>query len=85
MSRAVAAVHGQFGRAVIYKLNRPFNIHAHREGHLIFIWRATTAACSFQARPAERPTSPLSPSAHGSRITSSQGTSTTARSSSSFT
>ena len=34
--RAVAAVHGQFGRAVIYKLNRPFNIHAHREGHLIF-------------------------------------------------
>ncbi|HEY1782120.1 MAG TPA: AraC family transcriptional regulator [Roseiarcus sp.] len=36
MSRAVAAVHGQFGRAVIYRLNRPFNIHAHREGHLIF-------------------------------------------------
>jgi AraC-like DNA-binding protein len=36
MSRAVAAVHGQFGRAVIYKLNRPFSIHAHREGHLIF-------------------------------------------------
>ena len=36
MSRAVAAVHGQFGRAVIYGLNRPFNIHAHREGHLIF-------------------------------------------------
>ena len=36
MSRAVAAVHGQFGRAVIYNLNRPFNIHAHREGHLIF-------------------------------------------------
>src|ERR1700758_514574 len=36
MSRAVAAVHGRFGRATIYKLNRPFNIHAHREGHLIF-------------------------------------------------
>jgi AraC-like DNA-binding protein len=36
MSRAVAAVHGQFGRAVVYNLNRPFNIHAHREGHLIF-------------------------------------------------
>ena len=36
MSRAVAAVHGQFGRAVFYNLNRPFNIHAHREGHLIF-------------------------------------------------
>ena len=37
MSRAVAAVHGQFGRAVIYELNRPFNTHAHREGHLIFL------------------------------------------------
>ena len=36
MSRAVAAIHGRFGRATIYKLNRPFNIHAHREGHLIF-------------------------------------------------
>ena len=36
MSRAIAAVHGQFGRAMIYKLNRPFNMHAHREGHLIF-------------------------------------------------
>src|SRR5262245_7799017 len=36
MSRAVAAVHGRFGRATIYKLNRPFNVHAHREGHLIF-------------------------------------------------
>jgi AraC-like DNA-binding protein len=36
MSRAVAAVHGRFGRATIYRLNRPFNIHAHREGHLIF-------------------------------------------------
>jgi AraC-like DNA-binding protein len=36
MSRAVAAVHGSFGRATIYKLNRPFNVHAHREGHLIF-------------------------------------------------
>ena len=36
MSLAVAAVHGQFGRAVIYRLNCPFNIHAHREGHLIF-------------------------------------------------
>jgi len=36
MSRAVAAVHGRFGRATIYTLNRPFNIHAHREGHLVF-------------------------------------------------
>src|SRR5208337_427319 len=36
MSRAIAAFHGRFGRATLYQLNRPFNIHAHREGHLIF-------------------------------------------------
>jgi hypothetical protein len=28
--------HGRFGRATIYQLNRLFNIHAHREGRLIF-------------------------------------------------
>ncbi|WP_426440747.1 helix-turn-helix domain-containing protein [Bradyrhizobium genosp. P] len=36
MSRALAVFHGQFGRATVYQLNRPFNVHAHREGHLIF-------------------------------------------------
>jgi AraC-like DNA-binding protein len=36
MSRALAAFHGHFGRATVYQLNRPFNVHAHREGHLIF-------------------------------------------------
>ncbi|MGA8713510.1 MAG: AraC family transcriptional regulator [Roseiarcus sp.] len=36
MSRAIAVFHGQFGRATLYQLNRPFNVHAHREGHLIF-------------------------------------------------
>jgi AraC-like DNA-binding protein len=36
MSRAVAVFHGHFGRATVYQLNRPFNVHAHREGHLIF-------------------------------------------------
>jgi len=36
MSRALAVFHGHFGRATVYKLNRPFNMHAHREGHLIF-------------------------------------------------
>jgi AraC-like DNA-binding protein len=36
MSRAIAVFHGCFGRATIYRLNRPFNVHAHREGHLIF-------------------------------------------------
>jgi hypothetical protein len=32
MSRAIAVFHGLFGRATIYQLNRPFKIHAHREG-----------------------------------------------------
>lgn len=36
MSRALAVFHGLFGRASVYQLNRPFNTHAHREGHLIF-------------------------------------------------
>jgi AraC-like DNA-binding protein len=36
MSRALAVFHGRFGRATVYQLNRPFNTHAHREGHLLF-------------------------------------------------
>jgi AraC-like DNA-binding protein len=36
MSKAIAVFHGRFGRATLYLLNRPFNVHAHREGHLIF-------------------------------------------------
>src|SRR5258706_14937386 len=36
MSRAIAVFHGHFGRATVYQLNRPFNVHAHREGHLIY-------------------------------------------------
>ncbi len=36
MSKALAVFHGRFGRATVYQLNRRFNTHAHREGHLIF-------------------------------------------------
>jgi AraC-like DNA-binding protein len=36
MSKALSVFHGRFGRATVYQLNRPFNVHAHREGHLIF-------------------------------------------------
>ena len=36
MSRALSVFHGRFGRATVYRLNRPFHTHAHREGHLIF-------------------------------------------------
>ncbi|PWE53236.1 AraC family transcriptional regulator [Metarhizobium album] len=36
MSTALAVYHGLFGRATLYKLNRPMVTHAHREGHLAF-------------------------------------------------
>jgi AraC-like DNA-binding protein len=51
MSRALAVFHGRFGRATVYQLNRPFNMHAHREGHLIFHVGGTPAridVCSDQ-------------------------------------
>lgn len=44
MSRALAVFHGRFGRATVYQLNRPFNTHAHREGHLIFHVGGTPAS-----------------------------------------
>lgn len=37
MSTAVSVYHGRFGRACIYKMNRPMITHAHREGHLTFL------------------------------------------------
>ena len=43
MSKALAVFHGRFGRATVYQLNRPFNMHAHREGHLIFHVGPTTS------------------------------------------
>ncbi|MEL6372598.1 MAG: AraC family transcriptional regulator [Pseudomonadota bacterium] len=36
MSDAIAVSHGDFGRAALYRLNKPIVMHAHREGHLIF-------------------------------------------------
>lgn len=36
MSHAVSVCHGEFGRAALYRLDRPIITHAHREGHLIF-------------------------------------------------
>ncbi len=37
MSTALAVFHGAFGRAALYRLNRPLAPHAHREGHLVFL------------------------------------------------
>ena len=36
MNRAIAALHGQFGRVCLYSQSRSMATHAHREGHLIF-------------------------------------------------
>src|ERR1700690_1830909 len=51
MSRALAVFHGHFGRATVYQLNRPFNVHAHREGHLIFHVGGTPGCIEGLARP----------------------------------
>ena len=37
MSTALAVYHGEFGRATLYRLNKPLATHAHREGHLVFL------------------------------------------------
>lgn len=39
MGKALSIFHGRFGRATIYEFDRPFNLHAHREGHLLFYVR----------------------------------------------
>lgn len=36
MSEAVAVLHGAFGRACLYSMDRTMVAHAHREGHLLF-------------------------------------------------
>lgn len=36
MSEAVAVLHGTFGRACLYAMDRTMVSHAHREGHLLF-------------------------------------------------
>lgn len=37
MSHALAVLHGCFGRAALYQLDRSITTHAHREGHLVFL------------------------------------------------
>lgn len=43
MSEALAVSHAAFGRATLYRLDRPIIVHAHREGHLIFYLSEATA------------------------------------------
>lgn len=44
MSSALAVYHGPFGRASIYRIDRPLATHAHREGHLVFYVQGTPAS-----------------------------------------
>ena len=37
MTQALGVRHGQFGRACLYRMNKPLATHAHREGHLTFL------------------------------------------------
>lgn len=46
MSTALAVQHGAFGRAALYRLNRPILPHAHREGHLVFLVDGAPGALS---------------------------------------
>jgi AraC-like DNA-binding protein len=43
VSSALAICHGAFGRATLYRLDRPMATHAHREGHLVFFLDGTPA------------------------------------------
>lgn len=51
MSTALAVRHGRFGRAALYKLNRAFLTHAHREGHLTFWVQGPAARITIAAEP----------------------------------
>lgn len=51
MSSALAICHGRFGRASLYRIDRPFVTHAHREGHLIFHVGGTPATLLVDGRP----------------------------------
>lgn len=52
MSRAVVVLHGQFGRATLYSLNKPMATHAHREAHLIFLVQGAPASATVSDRRA---------------------------------
>lgn len=56
MSRALAVHHGDFGRVIIYHLDRDMTVHAHREGHLAFHVDGAPAHFVIEGKPV-----PLSP------------------------
>ncbi len=50
MSTALAVHHGGFGRATLYRLNKPMATHAHREGHLIFLVGGENSSLTISGR-----------------------------------
>ena len=53
MSAALSVYHGSFGRACLYKMNRPMATHAHREGHLAFLVSGVEARQTICGTPYE--------------------------------
>jgi len=51
VSSALAICHGPFGRACLYRIDRPFVTHAHREGHLVFHVGGAPATLLVDGRP----------------------------------
>ncbi len=51
LSSALAICHGPFGRACLYRIDRPFVTHAHREGHLVFHVGGAPATLLVDGRP----------------------------------
>ncbi|MEO0680584.1 MAG: AraC family transcriptional regulator [Pseudomonadota bacterium] len=52
MSQAIAVQHGEFGRAALYRLDRSISLHAHREGHLVFLLDGPPGALTISGRRA---------------------------------
>ncbi|MEM7429321.1 MAG: AraC family transcriptional regulator [Pseudomonadota bacterium] len=53
MSAALSVYHGSFGRACLYRMNRPMATHAHREGHLAFLVSGADACQTICGTPYE--------------------------------
>ncbi len=53
MSVALSVYHGGFGRACLYRMNRPMATHAHREGHLAFLVTGAGACQTICGTPYE--------------------------------
>ena len=51
MSEALAVYHGRFGRACLYRLDRPMPVHAHREAHLALHVRGDPCGITVSSQP----------------------------------